>query len=188
MTANNAVIDPERYPHMLTKDWSHGYRSQRILDRLQDELKKGKVNAATMSEVQQDTRNDFAPFLVPKLMDAKVAGPAGDARELLRDWDYSQGAESGPAMYFNAVWRHLLIETFNDDLPEGAWPGGGDRWFEVVRVMLDKPDDAFWDDTRTAGKETRDDMLRRAMASAYDELSTLLGRTSRPGTGATCTR
>ncbi|WP_231509875.1 penicillin acylase family protein [Streptosporangium roseum] len=175
VTANNAAIDPERYPHMLTKDWAYGYRSQRILDRLQTELRKGKVDAETMGEVQQDTHNGFAQFLVPKLMALKVAGSSGDARELLRTWDYSQGAGSSPAMYFNAVWRHLLIETFNDDLPESAWPTGGDRWFEVVRVMLDNPGDPFWDDARTSGTETRDDMLRRAMAMAYDELNTRLG-------------
>ncbi|MEV0421816.1 penicillin acylase family protein [Streptosporangium canum] len=175
VTANNAAIDPERYPHMLTKDWAYGYRSQRILDRLQTELRKGKVDAETMGEVQQDTHNGFAQFLVPKLMALKVAGASGDARELLRTWDYSQGAGSSPAMYFNAVWRHLLVETFNDDLPESAWPTGGDRWFEVVRVMLDNPGDPFWDDARTSGTETRDDMLRRAMAMAYDELNARLG-------------
>ncbi|MGV9773598.1 penicillin acylase family protein [Streptosporangium sp. NPDC003464] len=175
VTANNAVVDPERYPHLLTKDWAYGYRSQRILDRLQSELRKGKVDVATMGKVQQDTHNGFAQFLVPKLMDLKVAGASGDARELLRSWDYSQSAGSSPAMYFNAVWRHLLIETFNDDLPESAWPGGGDRWFEVVRVMLDDPGDPFWDDARTEAAETRDDMLRRAMAMAYDELSATLG-------------
>ncbi|MEV8630175.1 penicillin acylase family protein [Streptosporangium sp. NPDC051023] len=176
VTANNAVIDPERYPHMLTKDWAYGYRSQRILDRLEAELKKGKVDATTMSTVQQDTHNGFAEFLVPRLMALKVAGPAADARERLRVWDGSQDTGSGAAAYFNAVWRHLLIETFNDDLPEGAWPTGGDRWFEVVRVMLDRPEDPFWDDTRTPQRETRDDMLRRAMATAYDELAERLGR------------
>ncbi|WP_433259085.1 penicillin acylase family protein [Streptosporangium sp. CA-135522] len=175
VTANNAVIDPERYPSVLTKDWAYGYRSQRILDRLRGELKDGKVDAATMSKIQEDTHNGFAQFLVPKLMTLKVAGASGDARELLDDWDYSQGAGSSPAMYFNAVWRHLLIETFNDDLPQDAWPTGGDRWFEVVRVLLDNPDDPFWDDIRTPAKETRDDMLRRAMAGAYDELSARLG-------------
>ncbi len=175
VTANNAVIDPERYPHTLTKDWAYGYRSQRILERLGAELGKGKVDLAAMSAIQQDTHNGFAEFLVPKLMAAKVAGGAAQARELLRGWDGSQGTESGAAMYFNAVWRHLLIETFNDDLPEGAWPTGGDRWFEVVRVMLDRADDAFWDDTRTPQRETRDDMLRRAMAMAYDELTRRLG-------------
>ncbi|WP_326646894.1 penicillin acylase family protein [Streptosporangium sp. NBC_01755] len=175
VTANNAVIDPTRYPYILTKDWAYGYRSQRILDRLREAVKDGKVDVAAMSALQQDTDNGFADFLVPKLMDIKIAGPAEDARELLRKWDRSQGEDSAPAMYFNAVWRRLLIETFNDDLPEGAWPGGGDRWFEVVRVMLDKPNDAFWDDSGTPRTETRDDMLRRAMALAYDELNTQLG-------------
>ncbi|WP_406319875.1 penicillin acylase family protein [Streptosporangium sp. NBC_01639] len=175
VTANNAVIDPGRYPHLLTKDWAYGYRSQRILERVQSALKDGKVDAAAMSAIQQDTQNGFARSLVPKLTDLKVVGPTRDARELLRGWDYSQGAGSSPATYFNSVWRHLLIETFNDDLPEGAWPTGGDRWFEVVRVMLDSADDPFWDDSRTEAKETRDDMLRRAMAMAYDELSARLG-------------
>lgn len=175
VTANNAVIDPERYPNLLTKDWSYGYRSQRIADRLKDELKKGKVDASTMGEIQKDSRNGFAPVLVPRLLDLEVAGGAADARELLSGWDYSQDAGSGPAMYFNAVWRHLLVETFNDDLPEGARPTGGDRWFEVVRLLLGTPDDPFWDDSRTKGVETRDDMLRRAMALAYDELRDRLG-------------
>ncbi|MEU1732562.1 penicillin acylase family protein [Streptosporangium sp. NPDC020145] len=175
VTANNAVVDPGRYPHMLTKDWAYGYRSQRILDRLGAEIAKGKVDVETMGAVQQDTGNGLAPFLVPRLTALKVAGDPARALDLLRSWDGSQGVDSAPAAYFNAVWRHLLIETFNDDLPEVAWPTGGDRWFEVVRVMLDRPQDPFWDDTRTPQRETRDDMLRRAMALGYDELRRLLG-------------
>ncbi|MEU1880605.1 penicillin acylase family protein [Streptosporangium sp. NPDC020072] len=175
VTANNAVVDPGRYPHMLTKDWAYGYRSQRILDRLEAEIAKGKVDVETMGAVQQDTGNGLAPFLVPRLTALKVAGDPARALDLLRSWDGSQGVDSAPAAYFNAVWRHLLIETFNDDLPEVAWPTGGDRWFEVVRVMLDRPEDPFWDDTRTPQRETRDDMLRRAMALGYDELRRLLG-------------
>ncbi|MFI6508542.1 penicillin acylase family protein [Streptosporangium sp. NPDC050855] len=175
VTANNAVVDPDRYPHDLTRDWAYGYRSRRILDRLGRAVKDGKVDVAAMSALQQDDHNGFARFLVPRLTAVEVAGPVRDALALLRGWDHSQGAGSAPAMYFNAVWRHLLIETFNDDLPEGARPDGGDRWFEVVRVMLERPDDAFWDDRATPRAETRDDMLRRAMAAAYDELTAELG-------------
>ncbi|GHE29272.1 penicillin amidase [Streptosporangium violaceochromogenes] len=175
VTANNAVVDPGRYPHLITKDWAYGYRSQRILERLRAALKKGKVDAATMSTVQQDTHNGLAAALVPRLTALKVAGGAAQALGTLRGWDGSQETDSGAAMYFNAVWRHLLIETFDDDLPPGARPGGGDRWFEVIRVMLDKADDPFWDDRRTSARETRDDMLRRAMATAYDELTDRLG-------------
>ncbi|WP_456094122.1 penicillin acylase family protein [Nonomuraea glycinis] len=176
VTANNAVIDPRRYEPLLTKDWAYGYRSQRILDRLREEIGKGKVDAATMSRIQQDTHNGFAAKLVPALMAVDLAGPSTGARRLLDGWDGSQGIDSAPAAYFNAIWRHLLRLTFHDDLPERAWPSGGDRWYEVVGRLLDTPDDPFWDDVTTEGRtEGRDDVLRQAMASAYQEVSGLLG-------------
>lgn len=176
VTANNAVIDPRRYEPLLTWDWAYGYRSQRILDRLKQETDKGKIDAATMAAVQRDTRNGFAQTLVPELLKIDVAGPAAQARDLLKAWDGTQDLDSAPAAYFNAVWRHLLKLTFDDDLPAGARPGGGDRWYEVVGRLLDTPDDPFWDDTTTEQvKETRDDILRQALASGYQELADRLG-------------
>ncbi|MEV0591565.1 penicillin acylase family protein [Nonomuraea cavernae] len=176
VTANNAVIDPRRYQPLLTKDWSYGYRSQRITDRLKQEIDKGQVDAATMSKIQQDSNNGLATTLIPALMEVELAGPSARARELLKGWDGSQGLDSAPAAYFNAVWRHLLKLTFDDDLPEAARPSGGDRWYEVVRRLLDTPDDPFWDDTTTKqATETRDDILRQALADAYQEVSGLLG-------------
>ncbi|MFI7640372.1 penicillin acylase family protein [Nonomuraea sp. NPDC049400] len=176
VTANNAVIDPKRYKPLLTKDWAHGYRSQRIRDRIKEALKKGPVDAATMSAIQQDTYNGFADTLVPALMQVDLAGPSGEARQLLKTWDRTQGLDSTPAAYFNAVWRQVLVLTFNDELPEGARPAGGDRWYDVVGRLLELPDDPFWDDVTTKNrKETRDDILRQALASAYQELSDRLG-------------
>ncbi|MFI7444280.1 penicillin acylase family protein [Nonomuraea indica] len=176
VTANNAVIDPRRYQPLLTEDWSYGYRSQRIVERLRQEIDKDKVDAAVMGRIQQDTHNGLATTLVPALMKVTLAGPSVRARDLLKGWDGSQDTGSAPAAYFNAVWRHLLRAAFDDDLPEGARATGGDRWYEVVRRLLDQPDDPFWDDTTTRNlKETRDDILRQAMAGAYQELSELLG-------------
>jgi penicillin amidase len=176
VTANNAVIDPKRYQPLLTKDWAHGYRSERIRDRVKEAIGKGKIDAAAMAAIQQDTYNGFAETLVPALMQVDLAGPSGAARELLKTWDRTQGLGSAPAAYFNAVWRQVLTLTFNDDLPEQARPSGGDRWYEVVRRLLDAPSDPFWDDVTTKNrKETRDDILRQAMASAYQELAERLG-------------
>jgi penicillin G amidase len=176
VTANNAVIDPRRYRPLLTKDWAYGYRSERIRDLVKAAIDKGGIDAATMSEIQRDTRNGFAETLVPALMEVDLAGPGARARELLKSWDGTQDADSAPAAYFNAVWRQLLVLTFNDELPEGARPGGGDRWYEVIRRLLQLPDDHFWDDMTTKNlKETRDDILRQAMATAYQELADRLG-------------
>ncbi|MBC6461979.1 penicillin acylase family protein [Actinomadura sp. HBU206391] len=168
VTANNAAAAPGDGP-LLTKDWSYGYRAARI-----DELVAAtpKMDAATMGRIQMDTRNGFAPALVPHLQ--RVG--SGAAVELLRGWNFDQGKDSAAAAFYNAAYRHLLLRTFNDELPEGARPDGGDRWFEVLRALLDKPDDPWWDDMRTTGaKETRDDMLRVALKDADAELRDRLG-------------
>ncbi|TMR09897.1 penicillin acylase family protein [Nonomuraea turkmeniaca] len=176
VTANNAVIDPRRYRPLLTQDWAYGYRSERIRDLVKDTIENGKADAAAMSRIQQDTRNGFAETLVPALTEVDLAGPSVQARQLLKTWDGTQDAGSAPAAYFNAVWRQLLVLTFNDELPEAARPAGGDRWYEVIRRLLQLPDDPFWDDVTTKNHtETRDDILRQAMASAYHELSERLG-------------
>src|SRR4051812_3714171 len=167
-TANNAATGPG-YPDLLTKDWSYGYRAARITQLIEQ---TPKMDAAGMARIQMDDRNGFAPTLVPHLLRVGQGPAAG----LLRGWDFTQDAGSAPAAYYNAVYRHLLLRTFNDELPDGARPDGGDRWFEVLRALLDKPDDPWWDNVRTPGvTETRDDILRQAMKDADTELRHRLG-------------
>ncbi|TDD47164.1 penicillin acylase family protein [Nonomuraea terrae] len=176
VTANNAVIDPNRYRPLLTKDWAYGYRSERIRSLITEAIQQGPIDAAVMSRIQQDTHNGFADTLIPALLRVDLAGPGVAARELLKTWDRRQDLGSAAAAFFNAVWRQVLVRTFNDDLPESARPTGGDRWYEVVRRLLDAPGDPFWDNVTTRNlKETRDDILRQAMASAYQELADRLG-------------
>ncbi len=173
VTANNAVVSTA-YPYLLAHDWDYGYRSQRIVDRLQDaEL----LDADAMVDIQMDSENGFADTLLPYLLDIELTGYYADGQELLHDWDGRQDADSGAAAYFNAVWRELLQHTFNDELPEDARPDGGSRWWEVVRVLLEHPDDPFWDNVDTVGtRETRDDMLRLALRDGRDELTRLMAK------------
>jgi penicillin amidase len=167
VTANNPVTGPDYRPQ-LTKDWTYGYRAARIQDLI---THTPKIDAAAMGRIQMDDRNGFAPTLVPQLL--RVG--SGRAVSLLKGWDFTQDADSAPAAFYNAVYRHLLLRTFNDELPDGARPDAGDRWFEVVRNLLDKPDDPYWDDVHTGTKETRDDILRLAIKDADGELRDKLG-------------
>ena len=175
VTANNAAVGPG-YPYLITSDWPDGYRSERIAKLIET---GGKLDAAAMRRIQQDTLNPMAATLVPYLL--RVAPTAGDRRavELLHTWDGTQPVDSAGAAYFNAVWRSLLRLAFTDDLrrtPADPDPSGGGRWLEVVRSLLTRPSDPWWANaTDPRHLTTRDDVLRAALDDAATELTTRLG-------------
>ncbi|MGH3347683.1 MAG: penicillin acylase family protein [Nocardioides sp.] len=174
VTANQQVIGGD-YPYFITDDWDQGYRAQRIRDLLEA---RGQLSVADMAGLQLDDRNPMGPTLVPHLLDQPLPnGYYSDGQQLLAEWNFRQPAESAAAAYYNVVWRRLLELTFHDDLPEAAWPTGGDRWMRVVEELLERPGNPWWDDRTTEDEvETRDDVLRAAMIEARDDLTRLEGR------------
>ncbi len=186
VAANQQVAGPP-YTYRLTSDWDYGYRSQRIRDVLTESIEAGdKLSSEDMRALQLDTRNGFAPVLVPSLLAAPPSDVdttaatrefTAEAVTMLRDWDYSQGRDSAPAAYYNAVWSNVLRLTFEDQLPEEARPDGGDRWYRVVDALLADRDNLWWDDVRTPTiVETRDQVLGQAMKDARLELTASLGK------------
>ncbi|MBB5869520.1 penicillin amidase [Allocatelliglobosispora scoriae] len=171
-TANQAVIGPQ-YSHHLTDDWSYGYRSQRINDMIKQAGSAGKIGLDEIQRMQFDNRNGFAPTLVPHL-ERTAPTSAREAAALLKEWDFQQPESSAAAAYYNAVWKHLLILTF-DELGTDYVPDGGDRWFEVVRSLLDKPESPWWNDRTTSATEKRDDILAKAQDAAFTELAEAQG-------------
>jgi penicillin amidase len=61
-----------------------------------------------------------------------------------------------------------------------AQPDGGDRWFEVVRNLMDDQDSAWWSTPEGIGKRpaavNRDQLFKRAMIDARWELTAKLGK------------
>ena len=171
-TANQAVIG-KPYQPFLTSDWSYGYRSQRINDRIRSVVDHQRVTLDDVQALQFDNHNGFAPTLVPSLVQTAPAA-ASDAVALFDGWDYQQGEDSAAAAYYNAVWRNLLLLTF-DELGSEYAPDGGDRWFEVVRGLLAEPDAAWWDRSATGEVEKRDDILALAQTGAVKELTASQG-------------
>jgi penicillin amidase len=177
VAANQAVTRPVTGTP-LSQDFDAGYRSERIRDRLAAIVDSGhKTDIAQMADLQRDSANGLAPLLVPFLLKAKVDDFTKDAQSLLVGWDYTQDGDSAAAAYYNAVWAQLLALTFSDELPQGIRPDGGARWFEVVRRLLERPSDKWWDDRRTAGLgETRDGIIASALTQARLSLTSKLGK------------
>ncbi|MFC8512722.1 penicillin acylase family protein [Streptomyces sp. NPDC057257] len=217
VTANQAVIDPDKYPYTLTTDWGYGTRSQRITDLIEQKIKGGgKISTDDMRQMQLDDTSVIAQKVVPALLKIDVKDKdVREAQKLLEGWDYTQDADSAAAAYFNAVWRNILKLAFGNKLPkelrvkgqclwvdpvnttgpaddtqkvrecgerdaDQAQPDGGDRWFEVVRKLMDDPKSDWWTTpkslTRPGAENNRDDLFKRAMIDARWELTAKLGK------------
>lgn len=124
VTANQAVIDEDKYGPMLTKDWGYGARSQRINDLIASKIKDGgKVSMDDMQSMQSDSSSEIAKLLVPYLLKVDVKDSyVRDAQQLLEGWDFNQDADSAAAAYFNAVWRNTLKLAFGNKLPKELRP------------------------------------------------------------------
>ncbi len=178
IVAANQQVSASRTP-FLTTEWDYGYRSERIRDLI---TATPKVSPERMSQIQGDTRNEFAPTLVTSLLAVNLAGDpfTKEAQNLLRKWDYTQPGGKSPqapaAAFYNAVWSNVLELTFNDDL--GALKAdGGSRWMQAVSGLLEEPTNTWWDSRGTAGvTEGRDEILRQAMVAARLDLTKKLGK------------
>ncbi|MFF4834658.1 penicillin acylase family protein [Streptomyces sp. NPDC001315] len=217
VTANQAVIDEDKYPYTLTTDWGYGTRSQRITSLIKQKIDGGgKISTDDMRQMQLDNSSEIAKLVVPKLLKIDIDDPdVREAQKLLEGWDYTQDADSAAAAYFNSVWRNILKLAFGNKLPkelrvkgqcllvdpvnttgpadetakvrecgqrdaDQAQPDGGDRWFEVVRKLMDDENSHWWttpkSGTRPGATDNRDDLFRRALIDARWELTSKLGK------------
>ncbi|NBM18145.1 penicillin acylase family protein [Streptomyces sp. GC420] len=119
VAANQAVIDKEKYPQLLTQDWGYGARSQRIDDLIESKIKDGgKISTDDMRTMQMDNSSEIARLLTPHLLKIDVSDKqVREAQKLLEGWDYTQDSDSAAAAYFNAVWRNVLKLAFGNKMP-----------------------------------------------------------------------
>ncbi len=174
VSANQPVIG-RQYPYVIGSEYSYGWRSQQISDRL-DQAGPLTLDAAEQIFYDDDVR--VAAALVPRMLRMKVSDPwVAEGQRTLVGWDYSASADSAAAAYFNIVFHNILKLTFRDELPEDLWPTGGDRWYAVVEALMKQPDNPWWDDTTTPRLvERRDDIVLAAMTGARREATSLMSR------------
>jgi len=174
-TANNQV-EPRDYPYLISTDYDHGYRANRIVDMIENA--PGKIDIAYIQQMHGDNYDGGAPYILPTLLGMKFdASNLTDGLATLKNWDYQASVSSTPAAIYEVFWKNLLADTYNDDVPERYFPNGGDVWFEVTRKIVNEPNSFWWDDKTTVDKvETRDDIFARSYEKAITELEDTLGK------------
>jgi len=175
-SANNAVVGPG-YPYLISQQFAYGFRAQRIVDLI--EAAPSPVDAAYIQAMHGDNMDLLAAEIIPILMNTPLdRDELLETRALFEGWDYQMDMDSAPAALYAAFWKHLLVFTFEDQIPEYFWPSGGTLWMEVTRQILNDPVNAWWDDQTTSEVESRDNIFSLSLEAARTELREIAGKDS----------
>jgi penicillin amidase len=176
VAANNAVVGAD-YPYQISDTWDYGFRAKRIVDLI--ESAPGPIDIAYFEKMQGDDLNLGALQITPALANLDLGDAhLNELRDMLSNWDGQQTSDSAGAALFNIFWKHLLADTFQDEMPKDYWPSGGSSWYVTVANLLSDPQNPWWDDVNTPTVETRDDILTKAFAEGVTEIEKTLGKDS----------
>ncbi|MFC1466052.1 MAG: penicillin acylase family protein [Candidatus Brachytrichaceae bacterium NZ_4S206] len=178
VTANNAIVDARRYPHLITTDWDYGYRAKRIEQMI---LAKDKLSVEDMRAMHFDAYSPFAEEVLGALEGMTLELEAGSSAALstLQQWDRTCNAESAGCAIFEVFWRELSRAAFADEVGEtlaGDVLANGTHAQIALRNLLADPGAPWWDDVTTAERERREQIIARAFERAVQSLEARLGR------------
>jgi penicillin G amidase len=171
-TANNKTIGPE-YPHYISAYFANPDRITRIREML---TAKDKLSAEDMKTIQSDFTSLVArrirPLILSAWEDREKTPVQAKALEMLKDWDLVLTPDSAPAAILEMTYSQLFVEAAADELGDLFKP-----WVQmhyIAGMAMERwlmQDSAVFDDQSTPERETRDDIICRAMAKALDRLA-----------------
>ncbi len=175
VTANNAQVRAEEYPHHIARFQDQGQRAQRITELILAD--RDRINLQDMQSIQTDNGSISALEVIPYLRQLRIDDPAvAAARDRLVAWGGQMHRDSAEAALYNIFWVRLIANTYNDQLLPEFYPDGRHTTADSMFFILQEPDKGWWDDVRTAdATETRDDILLRSLTEAYAEGVATLG-------------
>lgn len=182
VTANNKVVS-DNYTYFLGYDWSPPFRAQRITDL----LKAKKVLAVDdFKHIQGDVFDIPASVFCPYLYGITPRDASEkQALELIKKWDFNDRADLPEPAIFHTFYVKLLGNTLRDKLGDKlfndyakAMGGSGDVHTVFLSGIIGDNNNDWFDDTQTAIKETRDDIISKSFAEAIAELTGKFGSDS----------
>ena len=173
-TANARIVGPD-YPHHLTYDWDTEYRQQRVKELVLD---RDGHDVASMRAAQADVLSPAFARLKPLMIAAaRRAGGADPAvLDRLDRWDATMRADAPEPLIFMAWERETVRAIYRDDLG-----GAFERYFDtralaLTRLLEGRATSRDWcDDRTTPARETCDEVIAGALATALTDLEKRYG-------------
>ena len=181
-TANNQVV-PDSYPYLISTEWAAPYRAARIVELIES---KDKLSPDDMAAIQGDTHPLPTDSFVPLLAGIDLSGDAEQAQQaqqMMAAWDRMMSANAPEPLIYEAYVRQLARETFGDELAatgdeelaEDYLSSYRNDTTQTLERLVGEPDNAWWDDVRTAQIERANDIVKRAFVAAIAELQASFG-------------
>lgn len=175
-TANARVVGAA-YPHYLTERWVSPYRTARIYELLEAQIRRGeKFRPEDFLRIQTDIVSLPHRTMAEALVQAAGAHPPQEPRlrallERLRGWDGRATTDSVETAFTDAVrrefFRRLLLPYLGDELPLYNWFRSADFTDSVLR---ERP--AHW---LPEGFASYDELLMACASAAMSQLESVTG-------------
>jgi penicillin amidase len=181
VTANNKIVD-DKYPYYLSNQWEPQSRAARIHERL---LSKDKLSIDDFKSMQLDHTSRHAQRLLPIViseasayLDTTPDQQIRDFRDLLKDWDGTESAESIAASIFHAFLVTLTENVLRDEMGSelfDAYISLGNAPTRVIAKLLEGGKSSWFDNIATPQVETKSDVVVKSLKDAQVLLEKLAG-------------
>ncbi len=168
-TANQRVVFGYQYYLGDSGYFTDPYRGMRIYEMIDDVVNKGKkIDVEYVMKMQRDIYSKPAEYFVAQMDGVDFSDKAKSYVQELKNWDFEMRRDSKAALVF-AIWlKHYINETFGDEFYS---VGLDESYYPKVWVLQNLGKDSKWfNDIRTKERESRADIIARAMDKAVAEI------------------
>ncbi|MGB7340337.1 MAG: penicillin acylase family protein [Phototrophicaceae bacterium] len=164
----------ENAHYVFDYDWAIGNRGERINELLEA---VDLHDADSFAAIHGDNKFIFAEDIAPFLTDMDMGSDdLNNLRDWMLDWDYQMHMDSPQAALFAAFWQALTTNIFDDELAVfDRSASGNDQNMMTTVLLMNDPENAWWDNIETEDIETRDAIIITSLTSAQEVVTEQLG-------------
>lgn len=174
-SANQFPNDPS-YPYYINWEYAGYERSHRINKRL---AVMTQATVDSLQNLQNDNYSILAENILPtlqSLVDTKsLNGLEKEGFSIVSKWNMHFNADEIGASIFELWHKNLGVQIWGDEFSDPKAPMRFPSRDRSVELLLNEPNSVWYDNVKTAKKETREDLVNASFKFAIDSLKRKYG-------------
>ncbi len=177
-SANNKTV--KNFKYHISNVWEPPSRIERITELLSS---KEKFNVDDFRKFQTDFFSHYAKNITKYILQAYENTNVTDekiklALELFRNWDFVMDEHSQVPTIYAVFFQNLIKNIYQDEMGKNLmmeYVFLANVPFRNIPVLLEENKSGWFDDVNTPEMETRDDIIKKSLNEAIQELSKRFG-------------